>query len=84
MAGLAAGASYPHDQSLTIRQRSSRPSHSDEVQTVMIPRRDRFWLLAALLFGLLYQGGNVFKVVIAKTFYDIPCTTKSIVCCAIG
>jgi hypothetical protein len=53
MTGLAAGASYPHDQALTIRRRSPRPSHSDEVQTVINPRQDRFWLLAALLFGLL-------------------------------
>lgn len=35
MAGLAAGATYPHDGS------------------VVNPRNDKFWLLAALLFGLL-------------------------------
>lgn len=35
MAGLAAGATYPHDG------------------TVANPRNDKFWMLAALVFGVL-------------------------------
>ncbi len=37
---------------LTIRQRSPRP-FTERDETVTNPRRDKFWLSAALLFGVL-------------------------------